>query len=72
MTLTLTPMLLAGSNRRKAYRLRTQYLRRFFIYVETRILCGKGIKCETVQNFVENIHNWVENVKKEIPVIEMV
>ncbi|KAJ5161713.1 hypothetical protein N7492_007105 [Penicillium capsulatum] len=33
---------------------------------------GKGIKPGIARSFVENIRDWVENVKKEIPIIEMV
>ncbi|KAJ5982083.1 hypothetical protein N7451_012183 [Penicillium sp. IBT 35674x] len=33
---------------------------------------GKGIKPGIARSFVENIRDWVENVKKEIPVIEVV
>jgi hypothetical protein len=32
---------------------------------------GKGIKPRIARSFVENIRDWVENVKKEVPIIEM-
>lgn len=33
---------------------------------------GKGIKPGVARSFVENIRDWVENVKKAMPVLEMV
>lgn len=39
---------------------------------DPKFFVGKGIKPGIARRFVEDIRDWVENVKKGIPVVEVI